>query len=64
MNTIDRRKQALLKNDLKEETWPPKSPKPKRKYHTCEYHHQEGRGHSYLRHNPIIRSVNSFLTKV
>ena len=33
MNTIDRRKQALLKGDLNAEfTWPPKSPKAKRKY--------------------------------
>ena len=46
MNTIDRRKQALLKNDLKEETWPPKSPKPKRKYRTCEYY--PGRWWSHL----------------
>ena len=34
MNTIDKRKQALLKGDLKGEvTWPPKSPKAKRKYY-------------------------------
>ena len=37
MNTIDKRKQALLKGDLKREvTWPPKSPKAKRKYYCID----------------------------